>query len=69
MSGEKQAAKPIPFCVQFYPTELDKIESWRKAQAGFPSRGAAIRHFVSLGLLASADVPAGKLPSSKDTAA
>ena len=66
MSGDKPAAKPVQVCVQFYPPELDKIENWRKAQAGFPSRGAAIRNFVSLGLKAVADVPAEK---SEDCAA
>jgi hypothetical protein len=54
MSGDKPAAKPVQVNVQFYPSELDKIESWRKAQAGFPSRAEAVRTFVSLGLKAAA---------------
>jgi hypothetical protein len=65
MSGNKPAAKPVQVCVQFYPKELTKIESWRKAQAGFPSRGAAVRKFVVLGLAAAEKGP----PPSGDAAA
>jgi len=45
--------RAIQVNVQIYPQELDQVEGWRKAQPGFPSRAAALRNFISLGLKAS----------------
>jgi hypothetical protein len=55
---ERKAMKAIQVNVQLYRPELDQIEGWRKAQPGFPSRAAALRNFISLGLKASTDIPA-----------
>jgi hypothetical protein len=52
----------------FYDSQLNEIENWRRAQPGIPSRAAAIRNFVSIGLLKASPADT-KLPSSKDTAA
>ncbi len=52
--------RAIQVNVQLYRPELDQIEGWRKAQPGFPSRAAALRNFISLGLKASTDVPPTK---------
>lgn len=60
--------RAIQVNVQIYRPELDQIEGWRKAQLGFPSRAAALRNFISLGLKASTDVPAIKGPSARDHA-
>jgi hypothetical protein len=67
MSGEKR--KAVQVNVQLYGPELAQIEGWRKAQPGFPSRAAALRNFINLGLRASADIPAAKAVITKGQAA
>jgi hypothetical protein len=68
MSGEKRAARAVQVNAQLYGPELAQIDDWRRAQPGIPSRAAAIRNFVNLGLKASTDVPRMR-PSDKDRVA
>jgi hypothetical protein len=67
MPEEKRTSRLVH--TTFHRSELDQIENWRRAQPEIPALAAAVRTFVIRGLKASSDVPAGKRPSIKDTAA